>query len=112
MRQAPAQASTQKTHTTIFSFSLPQTSQPLFPTSQRVPQKVEAARITIAARKFMSRRSQSTSVLPVETFRDSSQVLDGVNRFTELHHRRIARSTLKCGGIVLSAIIAARGNCS
>src|SRR5260370_39323625 len=47
MRQAPAQASTQKTHTTIFSFSLPQTSLPLFPTSQRVPQKVEAARITI-----------------------------------------------------------------
>src|SRR5258708_14627737 len=97
--QAPARASTQRTHTTIFSFSLPQTSLPLFPTSQRVPQKVEAARITIAARKFMSRRSQSTSALPVETFPDSNQILDGVNRFTESHHRKIALSTLKCDGL-------------
>ncbi len=35
----------------------------------------------------MSRRSQSTSALPVETFRDSNQVLHGVNRFAELHRR-------------------------
>ncbi len=35
----------------------------------------------------MPGRSQSTSVMPVETFGDSNQVLDAINRFTKMHQR-------------------------
>src|SRR6266851_7040311 len=43
-KQAPARVSRQRTHTTVFSFSLPQTSQPRFARANGIPHKVEAAR--------------------------------------------------------------------
>jgi hypothetical protein len=42
----------------------------------------------------MPRQSKSTRVIPVETFRGSHQVLDAINRFTEMYHR--CESVTRC----------------
>src|SRR5260370_32757171 len=90
MRRIPTQAREQTKHATVFSFSLPQTSRPLF-TRAMDPQKVEAARKTNAAREFMLRWSKCTRVPPVETFTKSNQVFDALHCSAEIHHATTQR---------------------
>src|SRR6266705_592273 len=87
MRRSTTTVSRQKTHTTVFSFSLPpQTSQPLFARALEFPRRLRRLAKTNAAREFMPGRSKSTRAAPVETSSALNQVLDAIHRFTEMRH--------------------------
>src|SRR6266568_7841472 len=86
MRRTPTQARAQTKHSTVFSFSLPQTSRPLFARAMEFLKRLRRLGKTNAAREFMLRWSKCTRVPPVETVTKSNQVFDALHCSAEIHH--------------------------
>jgi len=98
-RGKPQRKCQHKERTQQFSHFSPPDITTLFPTSQRIPQKGRGGSHNNCCDAVYVGTVPKHKYATVETFRDANQFWMESIGFTESHHRRIALSTLKCGGL-------------